>query len=202
MIDKQYGDKERLRGGRPWSFDRDEALEIAMTLFWQHGYEGVSIGDLTKAIGIAPPSLYAAFVSKEKLYQSVLDLYEAKAGAYKIEQVRAASGVPEAVAILLDHAAGFVFAHGRGCMISVGMVTFSGAHASIARDLAERREKLRERIATAIAQWVSRDEAERMARMVLSTMQGLSIQALDGATREELQMVVDEVVAGLRARFA
>ena len=70
----------QLHGGRPWSFDRNAAVETAMRLFWRHGYEGVSIGDLTKAIGVAPPSLYAAFGSKAGLYQQALTRYKETLG--------------------------------------------------------------------------------------------------------------------------
>ncbi|WP_163368077.1 TetR/AcrR family transcriptional regulator, partial [Enterobacter hormaechei] len=59
--------KKRRSG--PRTFDRDQAVDIAMRLFWRHGYEGVSLNDLTAAIGIAPPSLYAAFGSKAGLYR-------------------------------------------------------------------------------------------------------------------------------------
>src|SRR5690606_20535349 len=71
----------KSRGGRPWSFERQEALEKAMRLFWRHGYEGVSVGDLTREIGIAPPSLYAAFGSKAELYREALKRYEANFGS-------------------------------------------------------------------------------------------------------------------------
>ena len=58
--------------GRPRGFDRDKALRRAMELFWRHGYEGVSMADLTAAMGIAAPSLYAAFSSKEALFRAVI----------------------------------------------------------------------------------------------------------------------------------
>src|SRR3954469_13206977 len=61
--------------GRPRTFDRQAALEAAMTLFWRHGYEGTSIADLTSAMGFTPPTLYAAFGSKEQLYREVLAHY-------------------------------------------------------------------------------------------------------------------------------
>src|SRR5690606_6207018 len=82
---------KKPRGGRPWSFDRQDAIETAMRLFWRHGYEGVSISDLTKEIGVAPPSLYAAFGSKAGLYREALERYEANFGAIDSASVRAAA---------------------------------------------------------------------------------------------------------------
>src|SRR4051812_3480675 len=66
--------------GRPRAFDRARALEQALTLFWERGYEGTSIADLTAVMGITPPSLYAAFGSKEALFREALSLYRHRAG--------------------------------------------------------------------------------------------------------------------------
>src|ERR1700726_2934058 len=66
--------------GRPREFDIDRALERAMELFWRQGYEGTSVADLTRELGLTRPSLYAAFKSKEALFLRALDLYEARAG--------------------------------------------------------------------------------------------------------------------------
>lgn len=66
--------------GRPRSFDKEAALERAMEVFWRLGYEGASMTDLTAAMGIASPSLYAAFGSKEALFRQALDHYRATEG--------------------------------------------------------------------------------------------------------------------------
>ena len=66
--------------GRPREFDIDKALERAMELFWRQGYEGTSLADLTRELGLTRPSLYAAFGSKEGLFLKALDLYETRAG--------------------------------------------------------------------------------------------------------------------------
>src|SRR5258706_13378598 len=86
-MDKVNSDKPR---GRPRSFDRDEALERAMQVFWKQGYEATSIQDLTRAMGINPPSLYAAFGDKERLFMEAVGRYERECGP--------------AVACLLDEA--------------------------------------------------------------------------------------------------
>src|SRR5258706_15807861 len=76
-MDKVNSDKPR---GRPRSFDRDKALERAMQVFWKQGYEATSIQDLTRAMGINPPSLYAAFGDKERLFMEAVERYERECG--------------------------------------------------------------------------------------------------------------------------
>jgi AcrR family transcriptional regulator len=190
------------RGGRPWSFDRNEALETAMRLFWRHGYEAVSIGDLTAAIGIAPPSLYAAFGSKAGLYREALDHYEQTFGCLDIVGIRAAPTLADAVRRLLEGAIASVTHpdRERGCMISGGMITCHADHAALADDAALRREAMRERIAQALENLADADELARLSRHLAALMQGMSIQARDGAPLSALQEIVDDVVAGIAAR--
>ncbi|KGM34119.1 TetR/AcrR family transcriptional regulator [Inquilinus limosus] len=192
----------KSRGGRPWSFDRDKAVETAMRLFWRHGYEGVSIGDLTKAIRIAPPSLYAAFGSKAGLYREALARYEDDVGALKMDPPGSAGTLAEAVRHLLEAAVRAVTHpdRERGCMISSGMITCHPEHESLARDLAARRDAMRERIAQALLPFADGGGTGRLARHLAAVMQGISIQVRDGASPAELQEIVDDVVAGVEAR--
>jgi AcrR family transcriptional regulator len=197
----EHGTKSR--GGRPWSFDRDAAVETAMLLFWRHGYEGVSIGDLTKAIGIAPPSLYAAFGSKVGLYQQAMARYEATLGGLDVAVIGSAKSLPDAVRLLLEGTVRSVThrKHERGCMISSGLVTCHPDHAAIARDAGARREALRGKIVQALSSFAEHDQVRRLARYLAAVMQGISIQARDGITPQELRETVQEVVAGVAARF-
>ena len=193
----------KSRGGRPWSFDRDAAVETAMLLFWRHGYEGVSIGNLTKAIGVAPPSLYAAFGSKAGLYQQAMARYTETLGRLDVAAIGSAESLPDAVRSLLDDAVRNVThrEHERGCMISSGLVACHPDHAAIARDAAARREGLRTEIAQALSSFAGRDQVQRLARHLAAVMQGISIQARDGIAPQELQEIVEDVVAGVAARF-
>ncbi|HXF88467.1 MAG TPA: TetR/AcrR family transcriptional regulator [Xanthobacteraceae bacterium] len=193
----------RSRGGRPWSFDRDKAVEIAMRLFWRHGYEGVSVDDLTKAIGIAPPSLYAAFGSKAGLYREALARYEQTLDAPDIARVGAAPTLAQAVRLLLEGAIKVLTHPDRepGCMITNSMLTCHAAHAALAREAADRREAMREKVAQALAPFGKPQEIAPLTRCVFAVMQGMSIQARDGATPAQLQEIVEEVVSGMAARI-
>src|ERR1043165_4153218 len=75
--------------GRPRAFDADKALEKAMDVFWRKGFEGASLADLTKAMGINPPSLYAAFGNKEELFRKAVDRYAAGPAAYLNKAIEA-----------------------------------------------------------------------------------------------------------------
>jgi len=169
-----------------------------MRLFWRHGYEGVSVADLTSAIGIAPPSLYAAFGSKAGLYREALDLYAGLPGA--LDGMEGAETLGQAVTGLLDAAIRAVTAEDRGCMISTGLVEGATEQQDLARELGDRRRALRDRIADALTRWVERSEAERLAAYLSAVQQGMSVQARDGAAAEELSRIADETVAGIVAR--
>lgn len=192
----------KSRGGRPWSFDREQAIETAMRLFWRHGYEGVSIGDLTKQIGIAPPSLYAAFGSKAELYREAVARYEETLGRLDVASVKSAASLAEAVRVLLEGAVRAVTDphRERGCMISSGMIACHPEQASLVRDAAARRDAMRERIAEALRPFADAQEVRRLARHLAAVMQGISIQARDGSTPTELQEIVEDVVAGIECR--
>jgi len=171
-----------------------------MRLFWRHGYEGVSISDLTNAIGIAPPSLYAAFGSKAALYREALDRYAGLPGV--LSNQFTAKTLKGTVKNLLRSAVDAATdSNGEGgCMISTGLIQCASEHADLASDLADRRRRMREKIADALTSWLDKCAANSLARYLTTVILGLAIQARDGATRLDLEQVVDEVVAGLRAR--
>ncbi|TBZ41336.1 TetR/AcrR family transcriptional regulator [Rhizobium leguminosarum] len=188
-MDKQI---KRRRGG-PRTFNREEAIDIAMRLFWRHGYEGVSLNDLTAAIGIAPPSLYAAFGSKAELYREALDRYAGIPGA--LLNLDAASTQDEVVAAILRQGADAVTdpEGERGCMVSSGMLQCAEEHASLALAVSKRRDAMREAISEALGRWLDPDRSKSLARFLVVVLQGMSVQARDGATRGELEEVIEEV---------
>ncbi|RYF07052.1 MAG: TetR/AcrR family transcriptional regulator [Oxalobacteraceae bacterium] len=168
-----------------------------MRLFRRHGYEGVSIAELTGAIGIAPPSLYAAFGSKAGLYREALDRYTALPGA--LDGMAGAETLEQAVSGLLEAAIRAVITDERGCMISTGLVEGAPAQQELARELRERRSKLRSRIADDLSRWLDHEEAGRLAAYLLAVQQGIAIQARDGASEDELLHIRDEVMVGVKA---
>lgn len=173
-----------------------------MRLFWRHGYEGVSIGDLTQAIGIAPPSLYAAFGSKAALYLEAVGRYEKTFGRFDVASIRAAGSLAEAVRVLLNVAVGAVTDPDgeRGCLISSGLTSCHPEHGDIARDAAARRAAMQEGIAQALQPFADAGDIDCLSRHLAAVMQGISIQARDGVAAVKLQDIVEDVVSGVAAR--
>ncbi len=184
----------RARGRQP-TFDRREALETALDLFWRHGYDGVSIADLTKAIGIAAPSLYHAFGSKADLYREVLQHY-GSSGISPAEIAETPSGY-DAARLMLERGIAAVTTPGRplGCMISSGMLMTSAENAGLAAELKAIRASARRALERRILRDVEDGrlpgtiDGAALARFYATVLQGLSVQALDGATANELLAV-------------
>src|SRR5919106_255484 len=131
--------------GRPRAFDKDEALDQAMEVFWRKGYEGASLSDLTKAMGINPPSLYAAFGNKEGLLNAALDRYAEQRKGF----LRTAFGEPTARKVaecLLRGVAEFHTdpANPPGCLFTQGGLACGDGAEMIPRELASRRAQLEE----------------------------------------------------------
>lgn len=195
MNDINLGNKPS--GGRPRGFDREAAVATAMDLFWRHGYEGVSVSDLTAAIGIAPPSLYAAFGSKALLYREALDRYATGAGALDLSVLDRAEDLHEAVGAVLDTAIASVFAGGRACMISTGMLASHRDHAALAREVADRRREFETLLGEKLLRWIAPAESISVARYLMAVMQGISVHAGDGTSRAELESIADHARAAL-----
>ena len=184
--------------GRPRAFDRGKALEQALHVFWQNGYEGTSIADLTEAMGINPPSLYAAFGNKETLFREALDRYEAR----RDEIMAEAFAVPtarEAMTRLLEGTADRLSDKGkpRGCLMVQGALCGGEECETVKRDLASRRAGgealIRERLKRAKREGDLPDDADpaALARFVSAVLQGMSVQASGGATRKELRAIAE-----------
>jgi AcrR family transcriptional regulator len=190
--------------GRPRGFDRAAALRLAMESFWEHGYEGTSIGELTARMGIRPPSLYAAFGSKEELFREAVALYEDMEGEPPLQALREASTAREGIEAMLRANVRSYTAPGRptGCMVVLAATTYTPSTAGIRDFLAEQRragtEAVQERLARGQADGdvPPGADAGALAAYVMSVQYGLSLQARDGAGREQLDVVVDCVLAG------
>ncbi|NBD08445.1 MULTISPECIES: TetR/AcrR family transcriptional regulator [Corallococcus] len=185
--------KPRPRG-RPREFDETKALDAALEVFWRQGFEGASLTDLTQAMGITPPSLYAAFGSKAELYQRTLERYQAGPGALAWAALAEEPTAREAIArVLQDSARSFKRRkQPPGCMISTAVLRCADELRPIAEFVTSLREnavgRFHERIARGIeeGELPSDTDARVLARYYGAVLQGMSVQALDGASEAEL----------------
>jgi AcrR family transcriptional regulator len=184
--------------GRPREFDPDEVLERALVVFWRQGYEGTSLDDLTAAMGINRPSLYAAFGNKESLFRMALDRYADEHMAF----VRVALEEPtarRAIEALLRGFAGAVTDPRTppGCLTVQGALASGDDAAAIRAELAARRlsgeAALRARLERARKEGDIAADANPadLARYLNTLTQGLAVQATGGASHEQLDRVVD-----------
>jgi len=198
------------RRGRPRAFDRDAALAKATRLFWEKGYEATSISDLTEALGIGAPSLYAAFGSKEALYTEALDHYcESNAGLVWGRFFSAGTAREAVQSFLMDSAAvltGSVVDIPRGCMVTLSSVGSEG-HSELGALVQKNRALTLERLMTRLGQAVADGEISRttdlqaLARFVQTVQSGMSILARDGASAAELTKVAELAMLGWDARL-
>jgi AcrR family transcriptional regulator len=187
-----------MPGGRPRAFDLDRALDRALQVFWRQGYEGASLSDLTKAMGINRPSLYAAFGNKENLFRKALDRYAEGPAAC----TRAALDEPTARAVVERLLHGVVDlltdpCTPQGCLAVQGALACGDAADAIRQELISRRAAgeaaLRQRLerAQADGDLPAEANASDLARYVTTVAQGMAVQAAGGASRQDLRRVVD-----------
>jgi AcrR family transcriptional regulator len=184
--------------GRPRSFDPDEVLDCALRVFWKKGYEGTSLSDLTKAMGINRPSLYATFGDKETLFRKVLDRYSEGPAAYVAEAMREPSG-RAAIESLLRGGVDLLTnsRNPKGCLLVQGALACGDESKSVKRDLIDRRDAgeaiVRERLKRAKAEGELAADVipADLARFYVTVLRGMGVQALSGATRDELMRVVE-----------
>ncbi len=190
------------RAGRPRSFDRDIALEAAMLLFWRHGYEATSISDLTHAMGITPPSLYAAFGDKRRLFLAAVERY--LGGLQTIErQITATASAREAAHDLLVSAVLGDTGEDTppGCLLASSLVSSSNEADAVREALAAIRRSieyaLRARIERDIREGVlpQTTDAEMLAGHVFAVVQGMSTLAKDGAHRDKLMKIAEAAMS-------
>jgi AcrR family transcriptional regulator len=185
-----------MPSGRTRQFDIDEALDRALEVFWTRGYEGATLPELTKAMGINRPSLYAAFGNKEQLFHKALDRYQTGPMSFMAEALRK----PTARAVVEAIFSGFVRMQrerdkARGCLVVSGALTCGEEAETVRRELARLRRAIvasfRERFERAVEEGdlPKRTDSGTLARYIATVLNGLAVQAATGATEKDLRLV-------------
>lgn len=180
--------------GRPRSFDRDTALAAAVEQFWRTGYDGTSIATLTRAMGVTPPSLYAAFGDKDSLFEEASALYYRRT-CQAVEVALARPTAREAIALMLDQTAS---AH-TGALTPLGCLMLTEPR------LAAQREDLRGRLERRIAQGVADGDLPpavqpaELAAFLIAVLRGMSGCARDGGSTDDLLAIAGAAVAAVPA---
>ena len=184
--------------GRPREFCVDAALTAALGVFWSKGYEGATMADLTQAMGITKPSIYAAFGNKEALFHKALDLYEAEKLAYTREALQQPTAREVAEHLMRGAIAAQANDCGPGGCLRVITSSACGAEGgSIKADVTKRRASSqaalveRFRQAKAEGDLPAQLEPEALTAYLYAILQGMAVQAGSGATRADLERVVD-----------
>ncbi|MFT4189913.1 MAG: TetR/AcrR family transcriptional regulator [Comamonas sp.] len=193
--------------GRPRNFDRDAALARAMAMFWARGYEASSLTELMAAMGLNPPSFYAAFGSKDALYREAIDLYLATVGAGSMKVLAETPGVHEAIRRMLLASLDVALASpsSGGCLVSLGLFNCQAQNAPLREHMRELRRStarlIRQRLERGVAdgELAADTDTERLATYFATIIQGISFQAQDGAGRPTLLGLVTTAMAAFDA---
>jgi AcrR family transcriptional regulator len=189
---------EKTSVGRPREFDIDKALDGALRVFWLKGYDGASLSDLTKAMRINRPSMYAAFGNKEQLYCKTLERYS-KSRSERLNEFSAAPTARASMELLLRDTVENVTDPknpGGGCFGAQSAMTCCNMSRQVKEHIGDMQvaseRVFRERFNRAIeAGELPRGSAADLARFCAVMIQGLALQAKAGSSRKELHRVVD-----------
>ncbi len=184
--------------GRPSNFDHDEALEKALHVFWKRGYEGASMTELTKVLGINRPSIYAAFGNKEELFRKALEKYLKGPVAYAAEAMQQPTA-RLSMEMFLTKSAAALSSPGtpRGCLMVQGALSCGPGAKLIQQELASQRryheEIIRKRLeqAKTLAELPQDLNSAALAKYISAVQQGMSVQATSGASEAELLSIAE-----------
>ena len=186
--------------GRPRSFDRERALDAAMEVFWEKGYESASISDLTKAMDINPPSLYAAFGDKDQLFLAAIERYtKARQESCPYWDEDSARGAIES---LLTYMANELSSggHPKGCMMMMAVATSANASPALQKAIEMHRSFSREKLRARLRKGVQDGEippdtdVSALADFYGTILVGMSMQARTGASRKSLLATVEQAM--------
>lgn len=190
--------------GRQREFHPDDALDAALTMFWNKGYEGTSYADLSAATGVARPGLYAVFGNKEELFFKVLDRYEALYMGFMQDALK----LPKAKAVIETILRGSIDVQtshdsSKGCLGINGAIACTEPAEPVRQELVRRRLVTQDALTLRLQRaqdegdlpstWVPED----LARFVMAMTQGMAIQAKAGATAQQLNRMADMLLAQL-----
>lgn len=188
--------------GRPREFCVDQALAAALHVFWAKGYEGASLTDLTEAMGITRPSLYAAFGNKESLFRKALDLYEQE----KLDYIGKALAAPTARGVAERLLRGGLENQTRnyephGCLGVISSMACGAEAESIREEVLKRGASAKCKLIARMEQARSEGDlpphvdAQALTGYLLAILQGMAVQAGAGASRAELEALIDTSLA-------
>ncbi len=192
----------RPRTGRPRTFDEDVALDRAMEVFWEKGYEGSSLPELTAAMGMNRPSLYAVFGNKEALFRRAVERYQSTRMDFCDAALEQATSREVVERLLRGSADAQTCPNSpHGCLGTSGALA-CGDEARPLRDelvalRSAREDRLRQRLARAVTEGdlPAHADAAQLASFVATVLQGMAVQAAGGATRGQLYRTIDFVMA-------
>ncbi len=190
--------------GRPRGFDRDAALEQAMDVFWARGYAGASIAELTEAMGINPPSLYAAFGSKEELFKEAVRLYAETDDACTLSMLEGDLTTRQSITAMLLASARSCVKPGKpsGCFMTLGAANGGPETDAAQHFLCDQRRDMAGRIRARLARGVTDGELpdgldlDRITAFFATVIKGMSIEARDGADIATLTAVAHSAMLG------
>lgn len=181
--------------GRPMAFDKGNALQNAMMLFWEKGYEGASLAELLSVMGINnKPSLYRTFGNKQKLFELALEQYLQGPVSF-IQQALSQPRIEQVLKLFFDSAAKALTEnqHVKGCMVIQGALSCSDEAIEIKTLLSEKRHlyehAIEQRLQKAVMEGELKAETDckTLAKFISTLHQGMSVQATTGATEQELK---------------
>lgn len=186
--------------GRPRSFDRAAALDAAIHLFWKNGYAETSIRDLSEALGIGTPSLYNTFGDKQTLFTEAVRVYDREYGGFIEQALEEEKTAAKAVARILSQAPARYTRSGmpRGCLVSGGDAGLSDP--MVCQTLRQVRQHKVQLIADKIRADVAQKrlptdtDAVGLARFVMVMLTGMTQQARDGVTQDELEKIAQRAI--------
>ncbi len=191
--------------GRPRSFDRDEALQVAMQVFWSKGYEGTTMAHLTAAIGVKAPSLYAAFGDKNALFREAVDFYSRTTGAAPLNALFQGKGIRADVESML-HASVAMFAepsNGKGCMVVTAAINCTPENVVHTKELLNRRRRQQNQLVRRLIQAQAQNELrsdidiDELSDFYTCVLHGLSLSARDGVSSERLYNTISHAMYAL-----